>query len=103
MKNTAPARTITGKFWQTPTTLLIADCLIAAVGFGARPSLGLFLEPMTNARSWMRETFGTALALQNLFWGLRPPVAGMPGWASALFMLALIVLSMVPLACLLPR
>ena len=63
--------------WRTPTTVLIAGCLIAAVGFGARSSLGLFLEPMTNARGWTRETFGLALALQNLFWGLGLPVAGM--------------------------
>ena len=63
--------------WQSPTTVLIAGCLIAAVGFGARSSLGLFLEPMTQAHGWTRETFGMALALQNLFWGLGLPVAGM--------------------------
>jgi len=46
------------------------------VGFGARSSLGLFLEPMTIDRGWSRETFGLALALQNLFWGLGLPIAG---------------------------
>ena len=63
--------------WRTPVFVLIAGCLIAVVGFGARSSLGLFLEPMTAARGWSRETFGMALALQNLFWGLGLPVAGM--------------------------
>ena len=63
--------------WRTPATVLVAGCLIAAIGFGARSSLGLFLEPMTAARGWTRETFGMALALQNLFWGLGLPVAGM--------------------------
>ena len=63
--------------WRSATTVLIAGCLIAAVGFGARSSLGLFLEPMTEAHGWTRETFGMALALQNLFWGLGLPVAGM--------------------------
>ena len=63
--------------WQSPTTVLIAGCLIAAVGFRTRSSLGLFLEPMTQAHGWTRETFGMALALQNLFWGLGLPVAGM--------------------------
>jgi len=32
---------------------------------------------MTAARGWTRETFGLALALQNLFWGLGLPLAGM--------------------------
>jgi len=63
--------------WRMPLVVIIAGCLIAAVGFGARSALGLFLEPMTQARGWSRETFGLALALQNLFWGLGLPVAGM--------------------------
>jgi len=46
------------------------------IGFGVRSSLGLFLEPMTIDRGWNRETFGFALALQNLFWGLGLPIAG---------------------------
>ena len=56
--------------------VITAGCLIAVVGFGARSSLGLFLEPMTLDRGWSRETFGLALALQNLFWGLGLPIAG---------------------------
>jgi len=56
--------------------VILAGCAIAAVGFGARSALGLFLEPMTAARGWSRETFAMALALQNLFWGLGLPLAG---------------------------
>lgn len=56
--------------------MIISGCLIAAIGFGARSALGLFLEPMTQARGWSRETFALALALQNLFWGLGLPIAG---------------------------
>lgn len=56
--------------------VLVAGCLIAMTGFGVRSALGLFLEPMTIERGWSRETFGFALALQNLFWGLGLPVAG---------------------------
>ena len=63
--------------WQTPVVVILAGCLIAAIGFGARSALGLFLEPMTVSRGWSRETFGLALALQNLFWGIGLPVAGM--------------------------
>lgn len=63
--------------WRSPTVLIVAGCLIAAIGFGIRSSLGLFLEPMTISRGWSRETFALALAIQNLFWGLGLPVAGM--------------------------
>lgn len=71
--------------WRTPLLIIIAGCLISALGFGARSSLGLFLEPMTSARGWTRETFGLALALQNLFWGLGLPLAGMVAdkWGAA--------------------
>jgi len=62
--------------WRTPAIVLIGGCLIAMIGFGVRSSLGLFLEPMTIDRGWNRETFGFALALQNLFWGLGLPIAG---------------------------
>jgi predicted MFS family arabinose efflux permease len=62
--------------WRKPVFVIIAGCLIATIGFGARSSLGLFLDPMTEARGWSRETFGLALAIQNLFWGLGLPLAG---------------------------
>jgi predicted MFS family arabinose efflux permease len=65
-----------GADWRTPALVIVAGCLIAMLGFGPRSVLGLFLEPMTQARGWSRETFGLALALQNLFWGLGVPVAG---------------------------
>ena len=62
--------------WRTPLVVILAGCLISTLGFGARSSLGLFLEPLTAARGFTRETFGLALAIQNLFWGLGLPVAG---------------------------
>ncbi len=62
--------------WKTPAAVLLAGCLIAALGFGVRSSFGLFLEPMTVARGWDRETFALAMAIQNLIWGLGVPVAG---------------------------
>jgi len=67
---------MSGVDWRKPHLVIIAGCVVAAVGFGVRSSLGLFLEPMTEARGWSRETFGLALALQNLFWGLGLPLAG---------------------------
>lgn len=62
--------------WRRPIVIIIAGCLIAMVGFGARSVLGLFLEPMTVDRGWDRETFALALAIQNLMWGLCMPIAG---------------------------
>ena len=62
--------------WRTPAFVIVAGCLISATGFGIRSSFGLFLEPMTAAQDWSRETFGLAMALQNLFWGLGLPIAG---------------------------
>ena len=55
---------------------MAAACAIAVVGFGARSIFGLFLEPMSSARGWGRETFALALAIQNLVWGASLPVAG---------------------------
>jgi len=62
--------------WQTPAVVIVAGCLIAMTGFGARSIFGLFLEPMTVAQGWSRETFALALAIQNLLWGVGVPIAG---------------------------
>jgi MFS family permease len=62
--------------WRTPLVVLAAGCLIAMVGFGVRSVFGLFLEPMTVAKGWDRETFALAIAIQNLLWGAALPVAG---------------------------
>jgi MFS family permease len=62
--------------WRTPLLVIIAGCIIATVGFGLRSVFGLFLEPMTGAHGWSRETFALALAIQNLLWGAGVPIAG---------------------------
>jgi MFS family permease len=62
--------------WRTPLMVIVAGCLIAMVGFGIRSVFGLFLEPMTVDRGWDRETFGLAMAIQNLLWGIGVPIAG---------------------------
>ncbi len=64
------------KTWRTPLVVLIVGCMIAMTGFGPRTTFGLFLEPMTTANGWSRETFGLAMALQNLVWGIGLPFAG---------------------------
>ncbi len=67
---------MTIKSWRTPLVVLIAGCLISLTAFGIRSSFGLFLEPMTTANGWSRETFALAMALQNLLWGIGLPIAG---------------------------
>lgn len=62
--------------WRTPAVVIIAGCLIAMIGFGARSTFGLYLDPLTSTRGWTRETFSLALAIQNLMWGIGLPVAG---------------------------
>ena len=56
--------------------VIAAACLIALIGLGARSSFGLYLEPMTVAKGWSRETFALAMAIQNLLWGIGVPIAG---------------------------
>ena len=60
----------------TTVAVILAACLIALIGFGTRSSFGLYLDPMTVANGWSRETFGLAMAIQNLLWGIGVPVAG---------------------------
>ena len=74
MSNSAPSIPTS---WRTPLVVIVAGCLIAMIGFGIRSIFGLFLEPMTVARGWDRETFALAMAIQNLLWGLGVPIAGM--------------------------
>lgn len=62
---------------RTVIVVIVAGSIISLVGFGVRSTFGLFLEPMTVAHGWSRETFAIALAIQNLMWGIGVPVAGM--------------------------
>jgi len=62
--------------WRTALVVIVAGCAISTIGFGIRAVFGLFLEPMTAARGWSRETFALAMALQNLLWGVALPFAG---------------------------
>lgn len=46
------------------------------LSIGIRQSFGLFLQPMTMDHGWTRESFGLAIAIQNIVWGLGQPFAG---------------------------
>lgn len=57
--------------------IIACGCLVAMISFGPRSAMGLFFQPMTDARDWSREIFALAIAIQNLIWGAAQPVAGM--------------------------
>ncbi len=62
--------------WRTPLVVLLCGCVIAALSFGARSTLGFFLSPMSLAHGWGRDVIGLALAIQMLVWGAVQPFAG---------------------------
>jgi MFS family permease len=59
-----------------PWLIITAGCVLAILTIGPRSALGLFQLPLISDRSWDRQTFGLAIALQNLFWGLGQPFFG---------------------------
>ncbi len=61
---------------MSPGWIVFAGCAIALISFGPRASAGLFQLPMISTYGWGRDTFGLAIAIQNLLWGLGSPVAG---------------------------
>ena len=56
--------------------VLVACCAILLIAGGARSTSGLFLPEMTQARGFSRESFGLAIAVQNLAWGAGAIVFG---------------------------
>ena len=61
---------------QTVILVVMAGCLIGMLSFGLRSTFGLFLEPISSANAWPRETFAISLAVQNLLIGLCAPISG---------------------------
>jgi len=59
-----------------PWLIIIAGGLIALLSFGPRSAMGFFQLPMLADTGWDRTTFGLAMAIQNLFWGLGQPIFG---------------------------
>ena len=56
--------------------LLVLSGLIISICMGLRQSLGLFMRPMTLELGISSATFGFAIALQNIVWGLSQPFVG---------------------------
>ncbi len=59
-----------------PWGIIVAGSLIAVLTFGPRSAMGFFQLPMLQDTGWDRTTFGLAMALQNLAWGLSQPFFG---------------------------
>ena len=59
--------------WQ----VLVCGAAIVTLSMGIRHGFGLWLQPITQAQGWTRETFAFAIAVQNLSWGLFGIIAGM--------------------------
>ena len=55
---------------------IFCACLIALLAFGPRSAMGFFQLPILEDNGWDRATFGMAMALQNLFWGIGQPLFG---------------------------
>lgn len=59
--------------WQ----LLLCGAAIVTLSMGVRHGFGLWLQPITQAQGWSRESFSLAIAVQNLSWGVFGIFAGM--------------------------
>lgn len=59
-----------------PWLIIICGCLIALMTFGPRSAMGFFQLPMLAEKGWDRTTFGLAMAIQNLAWGIGTPIFG---------------------------
>jgi len=56
--------------------LIISSCLLVMMSFGFRSSFGLFVKPISEFHTWGRDVIATALAIQNLSWGIVSVFAG---------------------------
>jgi len=67
---------MTDKAPALPFKIIASGCLIILLSFGPRSAMGLYQIPLLADTGWDRSTFGLALAIQNLCWGLGQPFFG---------------------------
>ena len=58
-------------------TVLISTGVVLTLAMGVRHGFGFWMQPISQANGWSRETFSLAMAVQNLLWGVFGPFAGM--------------------------
>lgn len=56
--------------------MILCGCLIAAATMGVRSGFGLFTDPLILDKGWTRDSYALAMAIQNIFWGIGTPLAG---------------------------
>lgn len=91
---------------KVPIIAIACACIIALLAFGPRSAMGFFQLPMLQDNGWDRATFGMAMALQNLFWGMGQPLFGIiadkfGSWrvlalGAVLYTLGLLVMAIAP-------
>ena len=68
--------TLTDNRTRSLGIVLGAAGLAGFIALGVRASFALYLVPITTEFGWGRGTFGLAVAIQNLVWGIGQPFAG---------------------------
>ena len=91
---------------KVPIFAITCACIIGLLAFGPRSAMGFFQLPMLQDSGWDRTTFGVAMALQNLCWGLGQPLFGLVAdkfgtWrvlasGALLYSLGLVVMAVAP-------
>lgn len=76
MSSSPPASSTPSKTLST-VQVLACGAAILTLSMGIRHGFGLWLQPITQAQGWTRETFAFAIAIQNLSWGVFGILAGM--------------------------
>ena len=61
---------------NTMMPVLIAGCLVLLISFSIRSAFGVFQIPIADEFGWLRSDFSTAIAIQNLAWGIGQPIFG---------------------------
>ncbi len=59
-----------------PIIVIVCAGLVLFISIGFRQTFGLFLPPVEADFGWGRESFGFAIAVQNLVWGISQPFVG---------------------------
>lgn len=57
--------------------VLACGAAIVTLSMGIRHGFGLWMQPLTQARDWTRETYALAIAIQNISWGVAGIFVGM--------------------------
>ena len=57
--------------------ILLCGGAVVTLSMGIRHGFGLWLQPITQAMGWGRESFSLAIAVQNLSWGVLGILVGM--------------------------